>query len=332
MRAVVMPRAGEPEVLQITQVPPPEIQSPTELLVRIRAAGVNPIDTKLRQRGTFYPEALPAILGCDGAGIVEAVGEAVTKFKVGDAVYFCHGGLGKQQGNYAEMTVIEEEFAALMPRNISFAEAGAAPLVLITAWESLFDRARLEAGRKVLIHGGAGGVGHVAMQLAHLKGAEVAVTVSSPAKAELCQRLCPTVFPILYRQENFVSAVMRWTDGEGVDMALDTVGGKVFQETFTAVQVYGDLVTILAPSSDTDWKTARDRNLRISLELMLTPMLTGQRAWRKHQAQILAECAQLLENGKLKVHVDRQLPLAEAAQAHRLLSTGQIMGKLVLIP
>ena len=332
MRAVVMPRAGEPEVLQITQVPPPEIQSPTELLVRIRAAGVNPIDTKLRQRGTFYPEALPAILGCDGAGIVEAVGEAVTKFKVGDAVYFCHGGLGKQQGNYAEMTVIEEEFAALMPRNISFAEAGAAPLVLITAWESLFDRARLEAGRKVLIHGGAGGVGHVAMQLAHLKGAEVAVTVSSPAKAELCQRLCPTVFPILYRQENFVSAVMRWTDGEGVDMALDTVGGKVFQETFTAVQVYGDLVTILAPSADTDWKTARDRNLRISLELMLTPMLTGQRAWRKHQAQILAECAQLLENGKLKVHVDRQLPLAEAAQAHRLLSTGQIMGKLVLIP
>lgn len=332
MRAVVMPRAGEPEVLQITQVPPPEIQSPTELLVRIRAAGVNPIDTKLRQRGTFYPEALPAILGCDGAGTVEAVGEAVTKFKVGDAVYFCHGGLGKQQGNYAEMTVIEEDFVAPMPRNVSFAEAGSAPLVLITAWESLFDRARLEAGRKVLIHGGAGGVGHVAMQLAHLKGAEVAVTVSSPAKAELCQRLCPTVFPILYRQENFVSAVMRWTDGEGVDMALDTVGGKVFQETFTAVQVYGDLVTILAPSSDTDWKTARDRNLRISLELMLTPMLTGQRAWRKHQAQILAECAQLLENGKLKVHVDRQLPLAEAAQAHRLLSTGQIMGKLVLIP
>ncbi len=332
MRAVVMHRAGEPEVLQIAQVPPPAIQSPTELLIRIRSAGVNPIDTKLRQRGTFYPEALPAILGCDGAGIVEAVGEAVSKFKVGDAVYFCHGGLGKQQGNYAEMTVIEEDFVALMPRNVSFAEAGSAPLVLITAWESLFDRARLEAGRKVLIHGGAGGVGHVAMQLAHLKGAEVAVTVSSPAKAEFCQRLCPDVFPIIYRQENFVSAIMRWTNGEGVDMALDTVGGKVFQETFGAVQVYGDLVTILAPSADTDWKTARDRNLRISLELMLTPMLTGQRQWQKHQAQILAECAQLLENGKLKVHVDRQLPLTEAAQAHRLLSAGQIMGKLVLIP
>jgi len=331
MRAVVMHRAGEPEVLQIAQVPPPAIQSPTELLIRIRSAGVNPIDTKLRQRGTFFPEALPAILGCDGAGIVEAVGGAVSKFKVGDAVYFCHGGLGKQQGNYAEMTVIEEDFVALMPRNISFAEAGSAPLVLITAWESLFDRARLEAGRKVLIHGGAGGVGHVAMQLAHLKGAEVAVTVSSPAKAEFCQRLCPDVFPILYRQENFVSAIMRWTNGEGVDMALDTVGGKVFQETFTAVQVYGDLVTILAPSADTDWKTARDRNLRISLELMLTPMLTGQRQWQKHQAQILAECAQLLESGKLKVHVDRQLPLAEAAQAHRLLSRGEIMGKLVLM-
>jgi len=332
MRAVVMPRAGEPEVLQMAELPQPVITTPTELLIRIKSAGVNPIDLKLRQRGTFYPEAMPAVLGCDGAGIVEAVGRAVTKFKVGDAVYFCHGGLGKPQGNYAEMTVIEEDLVAPMPPNISFAEAGSAGLVLITAWEALFDRARLEAGRKVLIHGGAGGVGHVAMQLAHLKGAEVAVTVSSSAKAEFCRSLCPTVFPILYRQENFVSAIMRWTDGEGVDMALDTVGGQVFQETFAAVQVYGDLVTILAPSANTDWKTARDRNLRISLELMLTPMLTGRREWQKHQAGILAECAPLLESGKLKVKVDRELPLAQAAQAHQLLSTGQVMGKLVLIP
>jgi NADPH2:quinone reductase len=332
MRAVVMHRPGDPEVLRLAELPDPVLQSPTELLIRIKSAGVNPIDTKLRQRGTFYPEAMPAVLGCDGAGVVEAVGRAVTKFQVGDAVYFCHGGLGKAQGNYAELTVIDQDLVAPMPANVSFATAGAAPLVLITAWESLFDRARLEAGRKVLIHGGAGGVGHVAMQLAYLKGAEVAVTVSSPAKAEFCKSLCPGVFPILYRQENFVSAIMRWSNGEGVDVALDTVGGKVFQETFAAVQTYGDLVTILAPSPDTDWKTARDRNLRISFELMLTPMLSGRRDWQKHQTQILAECAPLLESGKLQVKVYRELPLAEAAQAHQLLSSGQVMGKLVLIP
>ncbi len=176
MKAVLMTAAGNPEVLQLQEVPKPSPQ-PTEILVKLKAAGINPIDIKLRKRGTFYPDQMPAIIGCDGAGIIEAIGTEVTKFRVGDEVYFCNGGLGGHQGNYAEYTTIDEKFAAKKPNSVSFAEAAAAPLVLITAWEALYDRGRLEPGDKVLIHAGAGGVGHVAIQLAKLKGGMVATTV-----------------------------------------------------------------------------------------------------------------------------------------------------------
>ena len=138
MKGIVMTTAGSPDVLQLQDLPAPQIQQPREILVRLKAAGVNPIDTKLRSRGTFYPEEMPAILGCDGAGIVEAVGSEVRKFKPGDEVYFCHGGLGKKgTGNYAELAVVDERFVAAKPSSLSFAEAAAAPLVLITAWEAL---------------------------------------------------------------------------------------------------------------------------------------------------------------------------------------------------
>ncbi|MCS6959009.1 MAG: zinc-dependent alcohol dehydrogenase family protein [Pseudanabaenaceae cyanobacterium SKYGB_i_bin29] len=331
MYAVVMTGIGEPEVLQYQSVPDPIIKSPTEMLVKLKAASVNPIDTKLRQRGNFYKQ-IPAILGCDGAGIVEAVGSAVTKFKVGDAVYFCHGGLGKHQGNYAEYTTIEEDLAALKPTSLSFVEAAAAPLVLITAWEALYDRARLADNKKVLIHGGAGGVGHMAIQLAKHKDAMVATTVSSQEKAEFCLSLCPDVYPIFYKQRDFVAATMQWTNGEGVAVAFDTVGGKVLEQTFAAVEIYGDVVTILAPDADTNWKVARDRNLRISLELMLTPMLQERRDLQKRQVQILEQARSLFDSGKLTVKVGEQLPLKEAAQAHALLAGGKVKGKVVLIP
>lgn len=153
MKAILMTAAGKPDVLELQEVPQP-IPTNKEILVRILAAGVNPIDTKLRQRGTFYPEQMPAILGCDGAGIVEAVGSDVEKFHVGDEVYFCYGGLGGNAGNYAEYTIVDERFVAFKPQSISFAQAAAAPLVLITAWEALYERGRLEPGEKVLIHHG----------------------------------------------------------------------------------------------------------------------------------------------------------------------------------
>lgn len=332
MKAVLMTTAGEPEVLQLQDVPQPKLQNDTQILVRLHAAGINPIDTKLRQRGTFYPDQMPAILGCDGTGVVEAVGSNVQRFRVGDEVYFCAGGLGESgTGNYAQYTVVDERLVALKPTSLSFSEAAAAPLVLITAWESLYDRGRLEAGQKVLIHAGAGGVGHVAIQLAKLRGAEVCTTVGSQEKARLVRQLGAD-HPILYKQTDAVKAVLDWTGGEGVDLAFDTVGGKTFYETVPAVKVYGDLVTILEPDPSLgNLKMARSRNLRISLELMLTPMLQGLAAAQQHQGEILQQCAQWIDEGKLKIHLSETYPLKDAAVAHHAIETGSMTGKVALL-
>ncbi|MCP6762788.1 MAG: zinc-dependent alcohol dehydrogenase family protein [Fischerella sp. CENA71] len=331
MKAVLMTAPGNPEVLQLQDVTNPGVPvGETELLIHLRAAGVNPIDTKLRKRGTFYPDQMPAILGCDGAGVVEAVGAGVKNFSVGDEVYFCNGGLGAHQGNYAEYTTIDERFAAHKPKSVSFAVAAAAPLVLITAWEALYERGRLEPGDRVLIHAGAGGVGHVAIQLAKLKGADVCTTVSSQEKANFVKQLGAD-YPIFYKQTDFVQAALDWTGGEGVDLAFDTVGGETFHQTFPAVRMYGDIVTILEPNANTVWRTARNRNLRIGLELMLIPMAEGMVEAQQHQAEILTECAKYIDAGKLKIHVSHELPLAEAAKAHQLIESGSTTGKIVLV-
>jgi NADPH2:quinone reductase len=330
MKAVLMTAPGSPEVLQLQEIPQPSILGNREVLVRLVAAGVNPIDTKLRQRGTFYPDQMPAILGCDGAGIVEAVGTGVQRFRPGDAVYFCNGGLGARYGNYAEYTVVDERFAAHKPTSLTFAEAAAAPLVLITAWEALYERGRLEPGERVLIHGGAGGVGHVAIQLAKLKGASVCTTVSSEEKARLVKQLGAD-HVIFYKQTDFAQAVLDWTNGEGVDLAFDTIGGETFQKTFPVVRIYGDIVTILEPHANTVWKVARNRNLRIGLELMLTPMLLGLIEAQQHHAEILAECADWIDQGKLNICIHHQFPLTAAVQAHQLLEAGAIAGKIVLL-
>jgi NADPH2:quinone reductase len=332
MKAILMTAAGDPNVLQLKDVPEPTIEKPHQILVQLKAAGINPIDTKLRGRGTFFPDEMPAILGCDGAGIVQEVGTRVKQFKPGDEVYFCSGGLGKTgTGNYAELAVVDEWLVAPKPQSLSFAEAAAAPLVLITAWEALYDRGRLKEGQNVLIHGGTGGVGHIAIQLAKIKGAQVSTTVSSPDKARLARQFGADE-PILYQQTNFVEAILKWTDETGVDLAFDTVGGKTFFDTCNAVKVYGDLVTILEPDSSIgNLKVARNRNLRISLELMLTPMLLGLVEAQIHQGEILKQCADWFEQGKLKIYLNQTFPLAEAAAAHQLLETGSMMGKIALL-
>lgn len=329
MKAVLMTAPGNPEVLQLREISNPLPPQNTELLVRLKAAGINPIDTKLRKRGTFYPDKMPAILGCDGTGIVEAVGIEVKRFQVGDEVFFCSGGLGEHQGNYAEFTTVEERFVAKKPQSVSFIEAAAAPLVLITAWEALYERGRLEPGEKVLIHAGAGGVGHVAIQLAKLKGADVCTTISSQEKADFVKNLGAD-YVINYQKNDFVSSVLDWTNGEGVDLAFDTVGGETFEKTFPAIRIYGDIVTILQPSDSTNWKIARQRNLRIGLELMLTPTLQGLEEQQAHHGEILAECAKWMDEGKLKICVNRTFGLEEVAKAHQLLEAGSMIGKLVI--
>ena len=327
MRAIVMQQAGGPEVLRLQSVEKPAPRA-HEVLVRIHAAGVNPIDTKLRQRGLYFGEP-PATLGCDGAGIIEAVGSKVQQFSPGDRVYYCYGGLGQACGNYAEYACVPEAYLAGMPACLDFASAAAAPLVLITAWESLFNRARLQAGQKVFIAAGAGGVGHVAIQLAKIAGCEVATSVSSEEKAALVRELGADHI-IRYRDQDVAEALLQWSGGEGVDIAFDTVGGSAFHSLVTAVRVYGDLVTILQVPDDTDWKTLRLRNIRLSQELMLTPMVLDLQEGAEHQAAILEQCGQFFEEQKLSVFVTDTLPLEQAAEAHRRIEAGGMAGKLVL--
>ena len=323
-----MYKTGGTDVLQLQDVPTPAISTPTDVLVKLKAAGVNPVDTKVR-RGDYPPKILPAIPGCDGAGIVEETGTSVTRCKRGDEVYFFHGGIGAGPGNYAEFMVLDERFVAKKPANIDFAQSAALPLVFITAWEALYDRARIQAGHSVLVHAGAGGVGHIAIQLAKSAGARVCTTISSDAKARFVKQLGAD-YVINYRKENFVDAVMRWTDGRGVDIAMDNVGGALIQNTFPAVKHFGDLVTLLQVPDKTDWTVARMRNLRFSFEIMLTPLLFNLVDAQKHQTWIMEQCTRLVEDNKLTSHVSEVLPLAQAALAHQKIESGSTTGKIVL--
>jgi NADPH2:quinone reductase len=329
MKAIEMREVGGPDVLVEAERAVPVLSTPTDLLVRLKAAGVNPVDTKIRSRGVFVPDGLPAVLGCDGAGVVEAVGESVSRFTPGDEVWFCHGGLGGPRGNYAEYALVDEAIAQPKPGAIDFVHAAAAPLVLITAWEALFDRAKLSADKTVLIHAGAGGVGHVAIQLARLAGARVCTTVSTPQKADFVHSL-GAEYAINYQEEDLVDAVMNWTEGKGVDVAFDTVGPEVFASTIPAMAHYGDLVTILQPAPDLDWKEARNRNLRVGFELMLTPMLGDLPEARAHQGEILRRCAEWIDADRLRIQVSETFPFEQAADAHVRIEEGHTQGKLVL--
>ena len=329
MKAVVMNAPGGPEVLRLEEIDEPTLATPTQIKVALHAAGINPIDTKVRSRGVFFDNGLPAVLGCDGAGVVTEVGDEVAQFKPGDRVWFCHGGLGREQGNYAEIKIMEAGEACAMPRNLDFVQAAAGPLVLLTAWEALFDRAQLTDGQTVLIHAGAGGVGHVAIQLARQRGARVATTVGSSEKAEFVRNLgADLVIP--YREQNFVDAINDWTDGQGVDVVFDTVGPQVFRDSIPAVAPYGALITLLDPGAGVDWKEARTRNLRFAFELMLLPMLRDLPRARAHQIDILKSCKRMIENNQLQLHVSHVLPLEQAAQAHAMIESGRTQGKIVL--
>lgn len=330
MKTIEMRETGGPAVLQLVDRPNPKITEPEQILVKLSAAGVNPVDTKIRRNGPLLPDGLPAVLGCDGAGVVDAVGASVIRFKPGDEVWFCHGGLGGPVGNYAEYIVLDHHLAQAKPRAIDMIEAASAPLVLLTAWEALHDRARLTEGQRVLIHGGAGGVGHVAIQLARAAGARVCTTVSSPEKADFAHAL-GAEYCINYREEDLVEAVMEWTGGQGVEIALDTIGPEVFRQTIPAMAQYGDLVTILDPGPELDLKEARLRNLRISLELMLTPMLRDLPRARIHQGDILRRCGDLIDGGELRIQVSRTFPLEQAGEAHTLIEQGHVTGKLALV-
>ncbi|MEK6663578.1 MAG: zinc-dependent alcohol dehydrogenase family protein [Pseudomonadota bacterium] len=330
MKAILMTAAGGADVLKLADIPLPELPSPEHIRVKLHAAGINPIDTKLRKSPAYYPNNLPCVLGCDGAGVVESVGAAVNRFSPSDEVYFFNGGLGNEQGNYAEYTTVHQDFAAFKPRHITMEEAAALPLVLITAWEALFDRCSLQEGNSVLIHAGGGGVGHVAVQLAKQAGATVLATVGSREKAAWVTSLgADRVF--VYSDVDFATAVLDWTNGRGVDMVFDTVGGDTFCRSIACTRVYGRIVSLLQWNCDAEqMKLARTRNLALSFELILTPTVLGLHEERVHQRRILEEGARLIEADKLKIKISHILPLADAAKAHAMIEEGHTTGKIVL--
>lgn len=328
MKAILMTQTGSPDQLIMADIPEPVITEPTQIKVRLHAAGVNPVDTKLRRRGLFYENALPAVLGCDEAGVVVEKGDGVRKFNIGNKVWYCHGGLGGHQGNYAEYNVLDERWVTHMPNTLSFEEAAAGPLVLITAWGALYDRARLQESNTALIHAGAGGVGHVAIQLARLHGAKVITTVGTDHNFALA-RAWGADEVINYRNQDFVEAVNAWTDGKGAEVVLESVGPEVFDRSINCTAYFGTIITLLEIGTG-NLTEARVRNLRLGFELMLTPQLRKLAGGIDLQVDMLHQCGRWIDQGKLTIHVSETFPLAEAAQAHRLIEAGHVTGKLVL--
>jgi NADPH2:quinone reductase len=323
--------AGDTDMLKVVEVPDPVLAGPQDVLVRVHAAGVNPVDYKLRRAGGYYPNRLPLILGCDGAGVVEAIGEQVTRFGVGDEVYFFNGGMGgDEQGNYAELTMIHEEYLAAKPKSLSMVEAASVPLVWLTAWEALFDRYALQAGETILIHGGAGGVGYIAIQIAKNAGATVLTTISSPEKAAFARSIGAD-HCINYRNDDFVDVILALTGGGGVDVVFDVIGGQVFADSFPATKIYGHVVTLDAINfSKEKAEAAKLRNLSLSYELMLTPIHFKMHDARVRQTAMLEEATGLIDAGKIKVFVTNVFSLGEIAQAHDIVEGGHSIGKTVI--
>jgi NADPH:quinone reductase len=324
MRALVLQRPGDPFTL--TEVPLPTAAT-GQVLVRVRASGVNPLDTKIRAGSAAHAGVeLPAILGMDVAGVVEAVGPQVTTFHPGDEVYGMVGGIGGLQGTLAEFVAVDADLLAIKPANLSMREAAALPLVFITAWEGLVDRAQVHAAQKVLIHAGAGGVGHVAIQLAHALGAQVFTTVSADKK-KIAEGYGATA--IDYRTSKVEVYVAEHTSGEGFDIVYDTVGGATLDDSFLAVKTYtGHVVSCLgwgvhklAPLSF--------RGATYSGVFTLLPMLTGK--GRAHHGDILRAATQLAEAGKLAPLLSRErFTLETALQAHMTVESGKTVGKVVV--
>jgi NADPH:quinone reductase-like Zn-dependent oxidoreductase len=324
MRALVLESPGAPFTL--TEVPRPTA-APGQVLVRIKASGVNPLDTKIRAGQAAHARVeLPAILGMDMAGVVEAVGPGVTTFHPGDEVYGMVGGIGGLQGTLAEFVAADTDFLAIKAANLSMREAAALPLVFITAWEGLVDRAQVQAAQKVLIHAGAGGVGHVAVQLAHALGAQVFATVSAD-KRKIVEAYGATA--IDYRTTKVEAYVAEQTGGEGFDIVYDTVGGATLDDSFLAVKTYtGHVVSCLgwgvhklAPLSF--------RAATYSGVFTLLPMLSGK--GRAHHGDILRAATQLAEAGKLTPLLSQErFTLETALQAHMAVESGKTVGKVVV--
>jgi NADPH2:quinone reductase len=296
------------------------------VLVRVQASGVNPLDTKIRAgKAAHARQPLPAVLGLDMAGIVEEAGPGVTTFRAGDEVYGMVGGVGGLPGTLAEFVAVDADLLARKPANLSMRQAAAFPLIAITAWEGLVDRAKVHAGQTVLIHAGAGGVGHVAIQIARAYGAEVFATVS-PEKKKIVEDLGAT--PIDYRAASVEEYVEVSTAGKGFDIVYDTVGGATLDASFVAAKRYTGHVLSCVGWGSHSLAPLSFRGASYSGVFTLHPLIAGE--GRVHHGEILAQATSLAEAGKLRPILNEQrFSIEDIAAAHALVESGAL-GKVVV--
>lgn len=326
MRAMLVNQFGGPDVFELADIPKPDLK-PGHVLVQIKAASVNTVDTMIRQMGPELPisPATPAVLGMDFAGVVEAVGKGVTSYQKGDEVYGCAGGLADLPGTLAEYMVADADLIARKPKNLSMEEAAALPLVGITAYEGL-QRAGIRKGQKVLVHGGSGGVGHVALQLAQHFQAEVFATGGGDKQLSLIKELGATA--INYKTEAVEDYVAQYTQGEGFDLVFDSVGGANMANSFEAATLNGQVASTVS-LVDLDLSTAHFKGLSLHVVFMLIPML--HKRGRREHGEILRILAAIVEQGALQPILDEQpFTLEQAGEAHARLESGQAMGKVVV--
>jgi NADPH:quinone reductase-like Zn-dependent oxidoreductase len=303
---------GGPEVFEEAEVPKPS-PGPTQLLVKVLATSVNPVDFKIRRDGYWANLTFPAILGWDVSGVVMEVGAGVVDFKPGDEVFY-NAEIGVGQGTYAEYHVAEAAIVAPKPKNVSHLEAAGIPLAGGTAYEGVVTRARLMVGETALIHAAAGGVGMFAVQIAKAAGAYVFGTCRAE-NAEFVKGLGVDRV-IDYKTEDYVEVVNAETGGAGVEFVYDTVGGDTITRSVGCTKNWGRIVSIVAPPGDSDG--AGRKNITIHYEF-------SQRYRAKMEAMRI-----VVERGQMRPVTDSVMPLTQVAEAHRRLEAGGVRGKIVL--
>lgn len=326
MKATTITAYGENAKFEAAELPKPTATA-GHVVVRVAASSVNTIDTMIRALGTDLPlsPALPAVLGMDFAGVIDEVGEGVTAFAVGDEVYGCAGGLANLQGALAQYMLADARLIAHKPKSISMREAAAMPLVGITAYEGL-ERAGVAAGQKVLVQGGAGGVGHLAVQLAKHFGAEVYGTGTGAKQMEVIKGYDAT--PIDFMAEKIADYVGKYTGGAGFDLVFDTVGGANMTNSFEAAALNAHIASTVA-LLEIDLSPAHFKGLSLHIIFMLLPMLSNQ--GREKHGSILAKLAEIVDAGALKPLLDdRTFDLGTVGAAYDRLTSGQAIGKVVV--
>jgi len=326
MKAMIVKNYGSEDVFETAHIEQPTAIA-GHVIVKVAATSVNTVDTMIRLMGKDLPLSpdLPAILGMDFSGIISEVGAGVTDYNVGDEVYGCAGGLADLQGTLAEYMLADVRLIARKPKNLSMREAAALPLVAITAYEGLI-RANISEGKKVLVHGGSGGVGHVALQLANHFGADVFATGGGDAQLALIEKLGATA--INYKREAVSDYVQTHTDGAGFDIVFDSVGGENMLNSFEAAALNGQVASTVS-MVELDLSTAHFKGLSLHVVFMLIPMLHNYK--REEHADVLAQLTNIVEAGGLTPVLDEQrFTLEEVGKAHARLSSGEGLGKVVI--